>query len=108
MNVHLLVMVWGYLQLCKIVRAFPGRVETRKQQTLQQSNIGVATSGHFLLCVARGTLDTGKGLRRCELESEWCEGQWLPTWPFLVACVYLKKPRTKKRHCALGLWAQFY
>lgn len=25
---------------------------------------------------------------------------------FPVACVYLKKPRTEKKHCALGLWAE--
>lgn len=27
---------------------------------------------------------------------KWYPGQWLPTWPFLMACVYLKNPGLKR------------
>jgi len=58
-----------HLQLCEIMRPFPGKVVHRKWKTLQESRIGVTGSGHFLFSVARGTSDAGRGLCHCGRES---------------------------------------
>lgn len=63
--------VWDISQLCKIIRPFPRKTENSVlyRRMLRQSSIGVAASGHFLFCVARGTSDAGNGFCRCGLES---------------------------------------
>lgn len=36
-----------YLQMCKIIRPFLGKIENEKQENLQQSSIGVAVLATF-------------------------------------------------------------
>lgn len=66
-------------------------MENRKQETLHPSSVGVAASGQFFFCVARGTSDTGKAT----VDWKGISRPVASNMAFLVASVYLKNPGLK-------------
>lgn len=57
----------------------------------------------WLLSVLRGQRYFRCGQKPLPLwTGKWCQGQWLPTWPFLVACFFIWKKPGLERGTVLG------
>lgn len=98
--------VWDILQLCKLIWPFPRKKENSVlcRRRFDSPALGLRPLATFssvwpealqMLAVAFARVDW-KVVSRPVASN----------MAFPVACFYLKKPRTEKRHCALGLWAQ--
>lgn len=104
--VHLLVInVWDISQLCKIIRPFPRlRIVYYTGECFDSPALGLQPLATFS-SVWPAVLQM---LATAFVGVDWkvVSRPVASSMAFPVACVYLKKPRTEKKHCALGLWAE--